>query len=341
MMKTESKDPSNSSKTYLHYNRNLGLDLLKVIAVFLITNSHFKPLYEEVNPALATGGVPGDALFFFASGFALTLGQSAKGTYLNFIKNKLRRLLPTFIVWNLLANMLSLKEIGWEDFLLVKEYWFVQCIFIMYLLIYPFIHMNKKTFVYLLSGSVALLLIMMILFPYPDRSVFNDVTLRYFCYPASFIFGLYCGINDKFIKKNVGWKDGIWGLLLFCSYFVVVSIGKCKENWLYYTEIFALIPLNLFILFFYRFFNILNLVNYILSNKWLFAFVRFMSILTLQIYVVQFYLRTNIFNYLFPLNILIVFILILVVAYILNVFTKLFEQTLSKNSWDFKKCLFI
>lgn len=322
------------SKTH---DRNLGLDLLKVVAVFLITNSHFKSLYEDVNPALATGGVPGDALFFFASGFALTLGNSAKGSYVMFVKNKLRRLLPTFIIWNILANMFALKEIGWEDFLLVPEYWFIQCIFVMYLLIFPFIHMSKRTFCYLISGAVIIMLLVMFLFPYPDRSVFNDVTLRYFCFLTPFIFGLYCGINNESVKKNSGWKDGLWGLLLFCSYFVVVSFGKCKENWMYYTEIFALIPLNLFMLYLYRFFSIKTIEKYIRGNKLLFFFVRFLSLLTLQIYVVQFYLITDKYNQLFPWNVLIVFLIIFVFAYILNVFTKLFEQTLSKDPWNLRK----
>jgi peptidoglycan/LPS O-acetylase OafA/YrhL len=323
------------------FDRNLGLDLLKVLAVFLITNSHFKTLYEDVNPALATGGVPGDALFFFASGFALTLGNSAKSSYIGFVKNKLRRLLPTFIVWNIMANIFSLKEIGWEDFLLVPEYWFIQCIFIMYLLIFPFIHMGKRTFLYLMSGSVMILLLVMAIFPYPDRSVFNDITLRYFCFLTPFIFGLYCGINNERIKENSGWKDGLWGILLFCSYFVVVSFGKCKENWMYYTEIFALVPLNLFMYYLYRFFNIGAIGKKIKGNQWLYFCVRFLSLLTLQIYVVQFYLITDRFNQYFPLNILIVTSIIFVFAYILNVFTKLFEQTLSKEAWDLRKAFSI
>ena len=47
--------------THLLHDRNLALDVLNVIAAILITNSHFRVLYEDVNPALATGGVPGDA----------------------------------------------------------------------------------------------------------------------------------------------------------------------------------------------------------------------------------------------------------------------------------------
>lgn len=327
--------------THTVRERNIALDLLKVIAVLLITNSHFRVLYQDINPALATGGVPGNAMFFFVSGFALTLGTSAKGSYIDFVKNKIRRLLPTFIVWNIFANIFSLKDISWKDFILIPEYWFVQCIFIMYLFIYPFLHMNKKTFMCLMMGSVLIMLTMMLLFPYPDRSVFNDITLRYFCYLTPFIFGLYCGIHNDKIKSQCRHRDGLIGLILFASYFVVISFGKCKENWMYYTEILALIPLNLFILFLYRFFSLKNILKTVMDNKLLFFCIRFFSLLSLQIYVVQFYLITDNYNRLFPLNFLIVFLIILVCAYCLHIFTRLFEQTLSKESWNIRRILHI
>lgn len=320
----------------LTLSRNIALDLLKVIAVLLITNSHFSTLYKDVNPGLATGGVPGDALFFFASGFALTLGKSAKGTYSGFVKNKLRRLLPTFIVWNIIASFMTFKNIAWDDFLLVPEYWFIQCIFVMYLLVFPFLHMNKKTFVLLTITSVAIMFFAMLVAPYPDRSVYNDITLRYFCYLTPFFFGLYCGINDYRIRASRSKFDGLISLLFFVSYFVLISYGKCQENWRYYTEIFTLIPLNLFIFFAYRFFTGGTLISNICRLKITYAPVKFLSTLTLQIYVVQFYVITDKFNSIFPLNVLIVFALILIWAYILNVCTKIFEQTLSKEPWDVK-----
>lgn len=332
--------PPHTSLTAVR-ERDTALDLLKVIAVLLITNSHFKVLYQDINPALATGGVPGNAIFFFVSGFALTLGSSAKGSYIDFVKNKIRRLMPTFIVWNIFANMIALKDISWKDFILIPEYWFVQCIFIMYLLIYPFLRMDKKTFMCLIMASVLIMLSMMLLFPYPDRSVFNDVTLRYFCYLTPFIFGLYCGIHNNMVKSQCKYRDGLIGLVLFVSYFAVVSFGKCKENWMYYTEILALIPLNLFIFFLYRFFSLKNISKMVKNNKLLFFCIRFMSLLSLQIYVVQFYLITDNYNRFFPLNFLIVFLIIIINAYGLYVFTRFFEQTLSKESWNLRKILHI
>ena len=43
------------------------IDLLKVIAVFLIINSHCEPVYRIKQ--LATGGALGNSLFFICSGF--------------------------------------------------------------------------------------------------------------------------------------------------------------------------------------------------------------------------------------------------------------------------------
>lgn len=319
----------------------MALDVLKVIAAILITNSHFRVLYEDVNPAFATGGVPGDALFFFTAGFALTLGKSAKQGYVMFVKNKMRRLLPTFLIWNLMANMFAFKDISWKDFLLVPEYWFIQCIFVLYLLIYPFLRMNKKTFFILTIISILIMLSVMLIYPYPDRSVFNDTSLRYYCYLTPFIFGLYCGINNVKLIRAKKWRDGLIGILFFCLYFVFISFGKCEENWRYYTEIFSLIPLNLFMFYLYRFFSQEKLIDRIYNNKWLYRMVKFVSTLTLQIYVVQFYLITDDYNHLFPLNIVLMFAIIFTVAYLLNVFTKLFEQTLSSEAWSIKKALHI
>ena len=52
--------------------RNLSIDMLKFLAVFLITNSHMDKLYGEYS-MLATGGAIGDVLFFFCSGYTLFL----------------------------------------------------------------------------------------------------------------------------------------------------------------------------------------------------------------------------------------------------------------------------
>ncbi len=55
--------------------RFLFIDVMKVIAIMLITNSHFKPVYEGDLSRFAFGGALGCSLFFFCSGFTGMLGK--------------------------------------------------------------------------------------------------------------------------------------------------------------------------------------------------------------------------------------------------------------------------
>lgn len=86
--------------------RNYAIDLIKFIAVIFITNSHFIPLYEDINKSFATLGVHGNALFFFASGYTLTLGKSMSLQFKNWYKRRIQRIWPTIIIWTILSNLI-------------------------------------------------------------------------------------------------------------------------------------------------------------------------------------------------------------------------------------------
>lgn len=59
-------------------DRNIGIDILKFLAVLLITNSHMELLYGKYS-VMATGGTIGDVLFFFCSGFTLFMKPNMGG----------------------------------------------------------------------------------------------------------------------------------------------------------------------------------------------------------------------------------------------------------------------
>lgn len=59
--------------------------------------------------------------------------------------------------------------------------------------------------------------------------------------------------------------------------------------------------------------------------------------LTLEIYIVQFAFITNHFNFIFPLNVLLVFVVIVLAAYILKVMTSVFLAILSKEDVDWRE----
>ena len=66
-------------------------------------------------------------------------------------------------------------------------------------------------------------------------------------------------------------------------------------------------------------------------------FIRFVGGLCLEIYLVQAFLFTDKMNNIFPLNILIMFIIIIIVAYLTKCFARFVADTFKDTPYDWKK----
>lgn len=84
--------------------RIYAIDFMRFIAVLFITNSHAIALYKDINPALATLGVHGNAIFLFVSGFTLALKDLKDTSFIDFYKRRLARIYPTLIMWPIMVN---------------------------------------------------------------------------------------------------------------------------------------------------------------------------------------------------------------------------------------------
>lgn len=116
--------------------RDVAVDFVKVIATLLVLNSHMGICYGS-HSVLATGGGIGDALFFFVSGFTLFMGR--KMDFVNWYKRRLGRIYPTVLAVGLVACLVFGQEYGFMEVMTVDKYWFLQCILVCYLLLYPVI----------------------------------------------------------------------------------------------------------------------------------------------------------------------------------------------------------
>lgn len=97
----------------------LGIELLKFLAAVLITNSHFKALYVEPYTPLGTFGAPGNALFFFISGYTLMLGR--KGDFTVWYKRRIQRIWPSIIAWSaFVAPVFFRQTLRWQDIWLAE-----------------------------------------------------------------------------------------------------------------------------------------------------------------------------------------------------------------------------
>ena len=63
--------------------------------------------------------------------------------------------------------------------------------------------------------------------------------------------------------------------------------------------------------------------------------------LCLEIYIVQYSLFTDKLNFLFPLNLLIVFLEILIVAYVLRCLARIWLQTFKDADYDWKEVFWV
>ena len=326
--------------------RYYNLDFLKVLAAIFITNSHFIPLYKDISPSLATFGVHGNALFFFVSGFVLMMGfEKKQDLFVNWYKKRIQRLWPSVFLWSIIAAIIWKDPITWKNLLIANNYWFLQCIAIYYILFYIFGNLNISIMgggkicvqKILFMFSIAASLLYFYFMPKATGSIFHT-NLHFVCHFSIMRMGGMTYLYKDKIKIKSLWKDCLWAIFWFVLYFIILYIGKGKQDYKYYVQIVGLLPLHLFIFYAYKTASYHWCTTLFQSSRWKRILTTIAS-LTLEIYIVQFHIITDKFNRLFPLNTVIVFIFICITAYCLRVMTSLFLQFLSSAPFEFKNAI--
>ncbi|MCM0258127.1 acyltransferase family protein [Bacteroides fragilis] len=326
--------------------RYYNLDFLKVLAAIFITNSHFIPLYKDISPSLATFGVHGNALFFFVSGFVLMMGfEKKQDLFVNWYKKRIQRLWPSVFLWSIIAAIIWKDPITWKNLLIANNYWFLQCIAIYYILFYIFGNLNISIMgggkicvqKILFMFSIAASLLYFHFMPKATGSIFHT-NLHFVCHFSIMIMGGMTYLYKDKIKTKSLWKDCLWAIFWFVLYFIILYVGKGKQDYKYYFQIVGLLPLHLFIFYAYKTASYHWCTTLFQSSRWKRILTTIAS-LTLEIYIVQFHIITDKFNRLFPLNTVIVFIFICITAYCLRVMTSLFLQFLSSAPFEFKNAI--
>lgn len=325
--------------------RYYNLDFLKVLAAIFITNSHFIPLYKDISPSLATFGVHGNALFFFVSGFVLMMGfEKKQDLFVNWYKKRIQRLWPSVFLWSIIAAIIWKDPITWKNLLIANNYWFLQCIAIYYILFYIFGNLNISIIrgkicvqKILFMFSIAASLLYFYFMPKATGSIFHT-NLHFVCHFSIMIMGGMTYLYKDKIKIKSLWKDCLWAIFWFVLYFIILYVGKGKQDYKYYVQIVGLLPLHLFIFYAYKTASYHWCTTLFQSSRWKRILTTIAS-LTLEIYIVQFHIITDKFNRLFPLNTVIVFIFICITVYCLRVMTSLFLQFLSSAPFEFKNAI--
>lgn len=311
--------------------RNIGIDILKFFAALLITNSHMGMLYGKYD-ILATGGAIGDVLFFFCSGFTLFLGRM--GRFDNWYKRRINRIYPTVFAWAILSAFFFNLHQSMDYTIIHGGGWFVTCIMLYYVMLY-FIQRFLLHHLKWVFGIIALICIAWYFIM--DRPAdYNMYGATYFKWGHYFLFmllGAMMGISQKQWKFN--FKTDF--IKLISSIFVYYAILFAGRIYTLFSElqIISLIPLLFIVYYFYKVCSSDTLKKWY-TNRYIGWSIKFIGGLCLEIYLVQGVLFTENMNHIFPINILIMFIIIFAVAYLLRCGSRIFSQTFKDGEYDWK-----
>lgn len=311
--------------------RNIGIDILKCIAAIIITNSHMELLYGKYS-ILATGGAIGDVLFFFCSGFTLFLGRM--GRFDNWYKRRINRIYPTVFAWAILSAFIFNNKLPMDYIIIHGGGWFVTCIMIYYIALY-FIQRFCLSRLKLIFGIVYIIcLIWYLSIERPEGyNMYGNTYFKWCHYFLFMLLGAMMGISKKGYQYNLK-KDLLLLLSSIIVYYGVLFAGR-KNLIMEDLQIISLIPLLFITFYFYKVCNN-DLLKQIYNNRITGWFIKFIGGLCLEIYLVQYSLFTDKMNSIFPFNLFIMFVIIVLVAYILRCASRLFSQIFKEGDIDWK-----
>ena len=318
-------------------NRNYSIDIVKCLAAIIITNSHFELLYGNYS-FMATGGTFGDALFFFCSGYTLFLGRQYP--FFTFYKRRINRIYPTIFAWAFLNCLFFNSSQNFLNILLFGGGWFVSCIMIYYIILWFIKKYALKKIPYVILVTFFIVVLWYFCIGIESNAHGSMYGRTYFKWCHFFIFMLLGALMGYRSSQNSPPKNYNILLLvvvvLFSIFlFYVFFYFHKRLDYLNALQLFSLLPLSSFCYFLYHLFDS-PIFSKIFHNKILGGFIRFVGGLCLEIYIVQFSLITDRMNAIFPLNIIIMFAIILIFAYCLKCLSRLWIQIFSDKDFDIK-----
>ncbi len=314
--------------------KNMAIELMKFIAVIAVINSHFGPIYGKY-AILGTGGAIGDVLFFFVSGFTIFMGRF--GRFDNWYKRRIKRIYPSVIAWALVLSFIGIHQFTMSQIAMGGGMWFVMCIMIYYVVLF-FIHkvaVNKPLWPFLICGIAVI-----IWYYFEDRSelfMYGGTLFKWLHYFFFMLTGAYVG-NATFVLKNKAKADYIYLFMSLFLYYGILILANRIEM-VAQLQLLSLLPLMGVVIYTYK----------ICSNETVTAFMktktglcmRFIAGLCLESYIVQWDIITDpiLSTYLmplFPVNLIITFFIIIVMAYIIRCLGRIVSQIFEKEDFDWK-----
>lgn len=315
--------------------RDYAIDIVKFLAVLLIVNSHADMMYPHLK-ILATGGAIGDCLFLFCSGFTLFWGgQKTFGAY---YRRRINRIYPSVFAAAMFTHCLSMNpSIHYLDLLGGQ---FIIAIMTYYVLLY-FIRKYAINNLKWILGTVAIvsLIVYVLWFPYKyevsSKGIYGITTLyRWIPYFGAMLLGAIIGLRRKELKYNAWWD--FMKLLICVAVFYSIQFAAKIYRPIAPWQVVTLLPLMGITLYFYKWCNS-GWMKQIYDSKWGNWIIMVIGGLCLESYLIQYSLFTDRMNGIWPLNLIIIVLVILFCSYIVRCMARWFAQTFRTEDYEWKK----
>lgn len=308
--------------------RDVAIDFVKILATLLVLNSHMGICYGS-HSAFATGGGIGDALFFFVSGFTLFLGR--KMNFVDWYKRRLGRIYPAVIAVGLVACLIFSKDFSFVEIMSASKYWFLRCILVCYLVLYPVIRYECKI-EWCIAASIALMVVSYFFFDF-DGHMFYGVNnyFRWIVYLSIMLIG--GGICLKSDKIQYKWWAILACVLCVIAWYEINYISKGGR-----LQLLSYIPLVGICVSLYQI-SKAPLIERLFERKIFGNLLFIIGNLCLESYLIQKYIFTDALNWMFPLNIPVIMIAVLLSAYCLHILSKIISQIFDSKPFDWMSLL--
>lgn len=223
-----------------------------------------------------------------------------------------------------------------EYVLLYGGGWFVSCIMLYYIVLY-FVKRYMVKHLKLTLG-LSLAVSASLYYCFENGQGFNMYGITYYKWFHYFCFmlqGAIMGVlsHKRAVNVKSGWVEFAKALICTVMFYILFSI-KSSAQW-HALQVLSLLPLMGISYYVYRMCNAEGMKRVYKETR-IGLVMKAVSGLCLEVYLVQYHLFTDKLNHLFPLNLLIVFLGILLVAYLLRCLARIWAQTFKDGDYDWK-----
>lgn len=300
------------------------INVLKVLAAVLITNSHYTSIWPY--SFMAFGGLLGDVLYFAISGFCLA---DIKESFPRWYLKRILRIYPILWIVNIIGVGIGYFKISSvktfiELFIYPSYFHFIASIMVLYIIYYFIVRyllrkIGFKVVMICLTGVYTVVYVLMYDKSYYHIDVVEEGMVR-FLFLAAMLLGVY------YRNYSTNEKMGILQYIQVTGLFFLYLISKVAFSRINTISIFQIFNVVILYILLQAIFKVAKANEDVIMNagKHFKSFVNFIGAMTLEIYLTQY-----IIYYIcadkrgFPVNFIVVTVGIIILSCLVHYLDKL------------------